>query len=135
MGLLRWLDFRGRRYERIKRNVAALIEQGDHVSAKAALLAAMKAWSINWENGSRASILRDYAFLLWLIEQIEAVASSDAMLTDNCRTIKTTAQQLHDLFNNRENFGVDGRTMRTQVAGEYVRLQDQLKQQMAKLPS
>lgn len=118
----RWLDFRGRRYEKQRAAVSKLIENGKREEALAVLLGAESDWSVSL--AGIGAVVRDFEQLKWIVEQASGLVS-EAEAKGGGRDLARVISAVLELFGTKENFWWGGGLRRKQ-AKEWVRLQDEI---------
>jgi hypothetical protein len=106
---------RERVYSRVLHHLVSLRAR-DHEHRHACTLA-VKKWRLNWENGSRASCIADYDYLVALVR--ESALSSNA---SNNKAIDKSVQlslELAAILRDDANFRIDGRMMTINAVSSY----------------
>lgn len=81
-------------------------------------------WTFNWHSGGRTANLRDLAHLDWMAGQLEEVSPAHAARAGALRSV---VGDLTAFFEDRSNFGIDGRMMKPAAAVRLASLQDALR--------
>ncbi|MFO0830358.1 MAG: hypothetical protein U0637_00815 [Phycisphaerales bacterium] len=103
----KWFDFRGRRYARQRAVAPELSVIREYV----------RSWSLNWEDGSRASYQRDLEHLRWLA-QAARNGGADSMQRD---ALTAAVEDIQGLIADDSSFRIDGRMMVPEAAKKFAR--------------
>ena len=106
---------------RFYRNATTLIEQGKHGEALELLVKAESVWAI----GEKDSILQDLELLAGITNEASRISSTQKKVTTASDLIAVITE-LKELFGNRSNFRIDGRSMKSEAAQKWVLLTERL---------
>lgn len=102
-------------------------QQGDRLGALELLAQSEMAWRLNLNQQSPASYVQDMNRLAAIACAAEECVRADESLRE-ARELQAVIELHKALLANRDNFGIDGRTMKPSAAPEWARLQGQLKE-------
>lgn len=102
------------------------IRQGDRRAGLASILCAERAWMLNLNQQSTESHLRDLTRLKDIVRAIDDCCV-EPMPSAETQELHVIVDEMAQLQSNRENFGIDGRMMKSAAASEWVQLIDRLK--------
>lgn len=101
--------------------------QGDRRGALELLAQAETAWMLNLNQQSPASYVQDLDRLAAIACAADECVRAEESLRE-ARELRAVIELHKVLLANRDNFGIDGRTMKPSAAREWARLQGQLKE-------
>ena len=99
--------------------------------AAAAFLKAESTWHLNSHNGSRDSLSRDLDHFIRISQGLFKLTGthSGTLVTD----VNSLVSEMKSVLKNRENFGIDGRKMKPEVATHWIGLGERLQSLRSRL--
>ena len=115
-----------RRRKRIRNlcsQAARAIQEGRHDDALRILLTAEQSWAFNSHNGGRSSCLSDLEDLSQILMLLAHLRGGDS---SRIAQVESAVSELRNLFAERGNFGINGRSMKQEAAIRWPELSDRL---------
>ena len=102
---------------------AQAIQESRHDEALRLLLAAERSWAFSSHDGGRSSRLSDLDEFSEILTLLARVPGGDA---SRIAQLVSAVSEVRALFAERSNFGIDGRSMRREIAVRWPELSDRL---------